>query len=86
MSIDISGRDGKVNPSTITISISSTHPLILLANLLPWATLIDLVVPDLKKSTWKGFWLVGRKLYVRIHLAIYLLHTLKHIWIMSINI
>lgn len=79
MSIDLSGFEGKVVPSSVTISITSTHPLVILAGLLPWATLLEAVVKDLKATTAKGQWWRGRKLYVRIHLAIYLLQKIYNL-------
>jgi IS5 family transposase len=52
------------------------HPLIKLANALPWALLIAMVIPDLKRTTAKGFWWTGRRLLVRVHLAAYILQKL----------
>jgi hypothetical protein len=76
MSLDVSGGDIAVKPATVTIPVTKDHPLIKLANALPWALLIDLVVPDLKRTTAKGFWWTGRRLLVRVHLAAYILQKL----------
>lgn len=73
MAIDITGQNGAVSSSTVKILIPPQHPLIQLANSIPWKEMIDLVVPDLKKTTNKGFWWMGPKLKVRIHLAAYIL-------------
>ena len=69
MSIDLSGRDGLPAAGSVTIEIKENHPLVQLARVLPWRSLIDLVVGDLKSTTKKGFWWMGRKIKVRIHLA-----------------
>ena len=57
-------------------SRSRKHPLVRLANALPWALLIALVVPDLKRTTAKGCWWTGRKLLARVHLAAHILRKL----------
>ena len=73
MSIDLSGKDATLSSSIISIPISEDHPLLRLGNLLPWDLLMSLVVEDLKKTTAKRCWLMGRKISVRIHLGAYLL-------------
>lgn len=73
MSIDVSGRDAKVKPTIVRIQVSEDHPLIKLGLSLPWASLMALVIADLKKTTAKGKWWLGRKICVRVHLAAYLL-------------
>lgn len=79
MSIDVSGRDAKVESASVTIFVPTVHPLIQLASMIPWALLIDMVVEDLKKTTPKGCWWLGRKIRVRIHLAAYLLAKLYNL-------
>ena len=79
MSIDVSGRDAKVKPTIVRIQVTEEHPLIKLALILPWATLMALVIVDLKKTTAKGCWWLGRKLRVRLHLAAYLLQKLYNL-------
>lgn len=76
MSIDLSGMDKPVSSSIVKIAILEDHPLIKLANLLPWAELIDSIVPDIKKSTVKGFWWSGRKICLRLHLAVFFLQKI----------
>lgn len=76
MSLDISGSDKIVTAAAVTISVTKEHPLIKLANALPWPLLIALVIPDLKRTTVKGCWWMGRKLLVRVHLAAYILQKL----------
>ena len=79
MSIDMSGSATPVAPAAVSISVTNEHPLLRLANALPWAMLIDVVVGDLKKTTAKGFWWRGRKILVRVHLAAYLLAKLYNL-------
>jgi IS5 family transposase len=76
MSLDFSGGDNAVSPGEVSICISGDHPLVKLANSLSWATLMSLVAPDLKQTTAKGLWWMGRKIVVRVHLAAYLLQKL----------
>lgn len=79
MAIDTSGQESTVFPSVVKISILEQHPLILLANSLPWKEMIDCVIPDLKSSTKKGCWWLGPKLKVRIHLAAYILQKIYNL-------
>lgn len=76
MSICDSGIDRKVEGMQVSIKIDDSHPLIKLANFIPWSVLFDLVFPDLKNSTVKGFWWLGRKLKVRAHLGAYILQQM----------
>ena len=76
MAIDMSGQDVLPNVESFTIKILESHPLLLLAQCLPWATLMESVAGDLKKTTAKGKWWMGRKIIVRLHLAVYLLQKL----------
>lgn len=75
MSLAQDGMKAKIKTHRTVIEVPEKHPLILLANALPWSNLSELVCEDLKKSTAKGVWMVGRKLYVRTHLAIYILQA-----------
>lgn len=73
MSICQSGIDNKIkNTTTVLIEVTDKHPLIQLSQALPWRELTELILPDLKKTK-TGAWWLGRKLKVRIHLAVYLL-------------
>lgn len=76
MAICSDGIDTKLSSACISISIQDNHPLIALANSIPWNQLSDPVIADLKKTTTKGCWWLGRKIHVRIHLAIYLLQKI----------
>jgi transposase, IS5 family len=79
MSICSSGLDTPCHVQPVTITVSPAHPLIQLAQVLPWQALADLVFPDLKKTTRKGKWWLGRKLTLRIHLGAFLLHWLYNL-------
>ena len=76
MSIDGSGLNSKVVSRDMIISVGKEHPLIKLSNIIDWRKLSDLVLPDLKASTRKGCWWLGRPLRLRIHLGAYLLQQL----------
>lgn len=75
MSICQSGTDGKILAGKILVEITTSHPLIKLGQALPWQELVDLTLPDLKKTK-AGQWWLGRKLKVRTHLGVYLLQQL----------
>lgn len=79
MSIDISGLHGKVESAFVSVHVTDSHPLITLANMLPWKLLMALVVKDLMNTTAKGCWWMGRKIKVRIHLAIFILQKLHNL-------
>jgi hypothetical protein len=66
----------KVFGAFVTIRVNDLHPLVKLSNFICWTTLFELVLPDLKASTKCGKWWLGRKLKVRIHLAIYILQQM----------
>ena len=76
MSISYSGRDRKVEAEAVRIEILKDNPLLALANALPWPTMMDLVAEDLKATTAGGMWWVGRKLLLRVHLAIFILQKI----------
>ena len=75
MSICQSGVACKVQPGEVLVDVNEKHPLVRLSQSLPWQTLVDTILPDLKKTK-GGFWWLGRKLRVRIHLGVYLLQQL----------
>ena len=79
MSFCLSGLDAPCAGQPVTIAVSPTHPLIQLAQVIPWAALVELVLPDLKQSTAKGKWWLGRKLKLRIHLGAFLLQWLYNL-------
>ncbi|NQY42544.1 MAG: transposase [Legionellales bacterium] len=76
MSIDNTGMNCKLKEEKVTILISQNHPLIQLSNSLNWSEIEDIVLPDLKSSTAKLKWWLGRPLRLRIHLGAYLLQQL----------
>lgn len=75
MSLAQDGINSKIKTHVATIKVNQTHPLILLANAMPWQALSSLTCSDLKATTTKGFWMVGRKLFVRTHLGILILQA-----------
>jgi len=75
MSICQSGMDCNIQAGKILVEITASHPLIKLGQALPWQELVDLTLPDLKKTK-AGSWWLGRKLKVRSHLGVYLLQQL----------
>ena len=79
MTIDLSGYNRPVKAGPVSIEISRAHPLIRLANDIPWEQFVEIVVEDLKKTTAGGFWYMGRKIKVRIHLGAYLLQRLYNL-------
>ena len=74
MSICYSGIKSKTLSGVFSIKIEETHPLIELANALPWEALADTIVPDIKRTG--GQWWLGRKLKLKTHLSVYLLQQL----------
>ena len=75
MSICQSGVVCKVQAGKVLVNVTEQHPLIRLSQSLPWQTLVDTILPELKKTK-KGCWWLGRKLKVRTHLGVYLLQQL----------
>ncbi|MEI8135682.1 MAG: transposase, partial [bacterium] len=79
MTISLEGASAKVDARAVMVAIPDKHPLIGLANTLPWQSLMDQCADDLKRTTIKGCWWTGRKIQVRIHLAAYLLQKLYNL-------
>jgi transposase, IS5 family len=79
MSLCFSGLETPCCGHPVTIAVSPTHPLIPLAQVIPWQALAAMVLPDLKRTTAKGQWWLGRKLRLRIHLGALLLQWLYHL-------
>jgi IS5 family transposase len=75
MSICQSGVGCKVQAGKVEVFVTEQHPLIRLSQSLPWQTLVDIILPDLKKTK-KGHWWLGRKLKIRTHLGVYFLQQL----------
>lgn len=76
MSFCYSGLQEEIAGAKTSIAISNKHPLIILANRLPWKELSEFVLDDLKKTTKNNKWWVGRALKIRIHLGVYVLQQL----------
>jgi transposase, IS5 family len=79
MSLCSSGLNASCHGQPVTIDVAATHPLIQLAQVIPWSALAALVLPDLKQSTAQGKWWLGRKLILRIHLGAFLLQWLYNL-------
>jgi IS5 family transposase len=79
MSICSSGLDAPCHGQPVTIDVAPTHPLLQLAQVIPWPALAERVLADLKQSTAQGKWWLGRKLKLRIHLGAFLLQWLYHL-------
>ena len=79
MSICFSGLDTPCGVQPVTIDVSPAHPLLRLAQVIPWQALADMVLPDLQRTTAQGTWWLGRKLRLRIHLGALLLQWLYHL-------
>ena len=75
MSLCIEGLSSRLNGGEVTVFVQDKEPLIQLGNLIDWEHLKNLAEPDLKKTR-GSFWWLGRKLYVRIHLAVMILQAL----------
>ena len=54
MSIGFSGLDTPCCMQPVTIEVSPTHPLIQLAQVIPWQALADMVLPDLQAHHGQG--------------------------------
>jgi transposase, IS5 family len=76
MTIALQGLDSKLKSTSMTVFVSPRHSLIRLANALNWKELANLALFDLKSTTKQGFWWLGRRLYIRVHLGIYVLQCL----------
>ena len=75
MSLCEDGMKAKIKGGKITVMVEDTHPLIQLGNLIDWSHLGELAQSDLERTK-KGFWWLGRKLKLRIHLAVMILQIL----------
>lgn len=75
MSFCLKGLDTKLKCTSIKIMVPSKDPLIKLANSLDWEALAEIALPDLKQTA-KGFWYLGRKLRLRLHVSVFVLQAL----------
>src|SRR5262249_38900755 len=79
MSIGFSGLDTPCCLQPVTIEVSPTHPLLQLAQVIPWQALADLVLPDRQRTTPKGTGWLGRTRTLRRHLGAFLLQWLSNL-------
>lgn len=75
MSLDTEGFVQDIPPGQVTIAVDGCHPLLKLACSLPWEKLLQIVLPDLKRTERLAWWR-GRPLRIRIHLGVYLLQQM----------
>jgi len=75
MSLNTKGFEQITQANEVTIKIDLRHSLIKLAKSLPWDEILQIVLPDLKRTERLAWW-VGRPLRIRIHLGIYLLQQM----------
>jgi IS5 family transposase len=73
MRLCFSGLHTPYGASAVPIAVAPSQPLMPLALVIPWPTLADIVLPDLKRTTTKGKWWLGRRRKLRIHLGALLL-------------
>lgn len=78
MGFDCSGFDKDIAGTSVSVVIDDSHPLVKLANKLPWEDILAVVTPDLQQTE-KLKWWVGRPLRVRIHLGVYLLQQMYNL-------
>lgn len=75
MSLCHQGLDAQLGDIAVTTVVSSSEPLLALANALEWPRIARLAIPDLKQTA-KGCWYLGRRLSLRSHLAVMILQSL----------
>lgn len=75
MSFCTLGLNTKLKRTSIEITVTSTEPLIKLANAFDWIRIAEIALPDLQQTA-KGFWHLGRKLCLRTHLSVMILQSL----------
>ena len=79
MSICVSGIKSNTSGGTFHINVENSHPLVLLANSLPWESMYNLIDSDIKQSTKNKCWWLGRKLKIRTHLGVYILQQMNNL-------
>jgi hypothetical protein len=75
MSLNTAGLSQKSKTISITTRVLTTDPLIELSNKINWESIYQIMESDLK-NTAKGYWFLGRPLFVRIHLGAFILQSL----------
>jgi len=78
MALYTEGFNQKVVGDIVSLIVNENHPLIKLCNSLSWQELLEIILPDLKRTN-KLLWWIGIPLRVRIHLGIYLLQQLLNL-------
>jgi hypothetical protein len=62
MSLCFSGLHTLCRAAPVVIEVAANHLLIQLALVIAWHALAEMVLPDLKRTTSKGKWWLGRQL------------------------
>ncbi len=75
MSLDVEGFSELVEGGVVTIMVNHENRLLKLARSLPWEEMLESILPDLKRTEKKCWW-VGRPMRVRIHLGVYILQQM----------
>jgi len=65
MSLNVDGFTNEIEGSEVIIKVDSNHKLLQLARNLPWESMLAIILPDLKRTERKCWWM-GRPLRVRI--------------------
>jgi IS5 family transposase len=75
MSLDVDEFAKDIEGGEVMIKISSDHRLLKLVCHLPWDDMFEVILPDLKRTEKKCWWM-GRPIRVHIHLGIYILQQM----------
>ena len=75
MSFSEIGMNAKVKSTVVRVVVNTSHPFIRLVNALDWPGIMEVARPDLEKTK-KGLFWRGRKIFLRIHLAVMILQCL----------
>ncbi len=57
MSLDVSGFTNDIEGGVVSITVSHDHRLLKLARNLPWEAMLGVILPDLKKTERKCWWM-----------------------------
>ena len=79
MTICNSGINAKCESQNITLFVDSNSKFIKLSNYLDWQGMVEIILPDLQKTTKSGNLNCGPKLQLRKHLGIYILQSMLNI-------
>lgn len=75
MSLDVNGFTNELDGCEVVVKIDNNHRLLKLARNLPWDKILEIILPDLKRTERKCWWM-GRPMRVRIHLGVYILQQM----------